>query len=104
MIRDCEDAAQTYPDQLWPTQIQDALRELIHHANTARDTGATAIPAEVTQAPLHAFRNGVRVGLAQVRRVPGPKNNTKQPVGRLDRKSTRLNSSHIQKSRMPSSA
>ena len=83
LIRDCEDTAQTYPDVLWPTQIQDALRELIHHANTARDTGATAIPAEVTQAPLHAFRNGVRVGLAQVRRVPGPKNNTKQPVGRL---------------------
>ena len=27
-----------------------------------------------------------------------------QPVGQIDRKSTRLNSSHIQKSRMPSSA
>ncbi|MGH8582958.1 MAG: IS66 family transposase [Gammaproteobacteria bacterium] len=83
LIRDAEDAAQTYPDELWPTQIQDALRELIHHANTARGNGATAVPAEVMAAPLRALRNGVRVGLAQVRRVPGPKSSTKQPLGRL---------------------
>ena len=35
---------------------------------------------------------------------PGPANKGHQPPARADRKSTRLNSSHIQKSRMPSSA
>lgn len=83
LLRDAEDAAQTYPDAAWPTQIQDALRALIHQANTARATGATAIPAQLTEAPLHAFRHGVRVGLSQIRRTPGPKATTKQPAGRL---------------------
>ena len=83
LLRDLEDAAETYPDALWPAQIQDGLRELIHHANTARDAGATAIPTDRIQKPLHAFRHGVLVGLAQVRRNPGPASSTKQPLGRL---------------------
>lgn len=36
LIRDCEDAAETYPGAIWPGQIRDALRELIHQANLAR--------------------------------------------------------------------
>ena len=39
ILRDLEDAAQTYPDAIWPTQVQDALRGLIHQANLARDAG-----------------------------------------------------------------
>ena len=83
ILRDLEDAAQTYPDAHWPTQIQDALRELIHQANLARDAGDQAIPAHVTDRLISLFRHGVRVGLSQVRRVPGPKSSTKQPIGRM---------------------
>ncbi len=82
LLRDLEDAAETYPDAHWPVQIQDTLRELIHHTNLARDTGAEAIPTQVTDPLIHAFRHGVLVGLSEVRRTPGPKSTTKQPIGR----------------------
>ncbi len=32
LLRDLEDAAQTYPDAIWPGQIADELRALIHAA------------------------------------------------------------------------
>jgi len=32
LLRDLEDAAQTYPDAVWPGQIADELRALIHAA------------------------------------------------------------------------
>jgi hypothetical protein len=35
-LRDLEDAAQAYPDAIWPGQAAAALRVLIHAANTAR--------------------------------------------------------------------
>jgi hypothetical protein len=38
LLRDLDDAAQVYPDAVWPVQIADALRKLIHQANLARDT------------------------------------------------------------------
>ena len=37
LLRDIEDAAQTYPDAHWPEQIARELRALIHQANLARD-------------------------------------------------------------------
>jgi len=83
LLRDLEDAAQTYPDADWPTQIQDALRGLIHHANLARDAGEPAIPAPIADRLISLFRHGVRIGLSQVRRAPGPKASTKQPIGRV---------------------
>ena len=39
LLRDLEDAAQSYPDAIWPGQIADALRGLIHAANLARGPG-----------------------------------------------------------------
>jgi transposase len=81
LLRDLEDAAQSYPDAIWPGQAADALRALIHAANTARAQGLDAVPADVTASDLRLFRNAVRVGLSQVRRVPGA--NTKQPPARL---------------------
>jgi transposase len=81
LLRDLEDAAQSYPDAVWPGQAADALRALIHTANTARAQGLAAAPGDGTAADLRLFRNAVRVGLSEVRRVPGA--NKKQPPARL---------------------
>jgi hypothetical protein len=81
LLRDIEDAAQSYPGAIWPGQAADALRGLIHAANTARDQGLAAVPDDVTAEDLRLFRNAVRVGLSEVRRVPGA--NKKQPPARL---------------------
>jgi transposase len=80
LLRDLQDAAQAYPDAIWPGQIADALRALIHAANTARDQGQAAVPAQMTAEHLKLFRRGVAVGLSGVRRVPGAK--SKQPPAR----------------------
>ena len=81
ILRDLEDAAQSYPDAVWPGQAMDALRALIHAANTARDKGLAAVPDGDTAADLVLFRNAVRVGLSEVRPVPGAK--AKQEPGRM---------------------
>jgi hypothetical protein len=81
LLRDLEDAAQSYRDAIWPGQIADALRGLIHQANVARDQGLRAVPAEMTAEHLKLFRRGVAAGLSQVRRVPGA--TSKQPPARL---------------------
>ena len=81
ILRDLEDTAQACPDAIWPGQAADALRALIHAANTARERGLPAAPAEDTATDLRLFRNAVRVGLSQIRRLPGA--NTKQKPGRL---------------------
>ena len=64
LLRDLEDAAQSYPGAIWPGQIADALRALIHAANLARDQGLAAVPADATAEHLRLFRHGVRVGLS----------------------------------------
>jgi hypothetical protein len=64
LLRDLDDAAQIYPDAVWPVQIADALRELIGHANQAREQGLAAIPGEHRDALLRRFRNGMLVGLS----------------------------------------
>jgi hypothetical protein len=80
LLRDLEDCAQAYPDAVWPGQAAEALRGLIHAANTARDNGLAAVPDGDKAADLHLFRNAVRVGLSEVRRVPGA--NSRQKTGR----------------------
>jgi len=64
LLRDLAGAAEVYPDEHWPIQIADALRELIHQANLARDQGLDAIPAAVKNELITRFRDGVRVGLS----------------------------------------
>jgi hypothetical protein len=81
ILRDLEDAAQSYPDAVWPGQAADALRALIHAANVARAEGLAAAPDDKIAADLVLFRNAVRVGLAEVRRAPGA--NSKQKPGRM---------------------
>jgi transposase len=81
LLRDLEDAAESYPDAIWPGQVAGALRALIHAANMARDQDLAAVPADAITEELKLFRNGVAVGLAQVPRIPG--SGEKQLPGRL---------------------
>jgi len=80
LLRDLEDATQSYPDAVWPGQAAEALRALIHAANTARAKGLARVPDADIAADLRLFRHAVRVGLSEVRRVPGA--NSKQKPGR----------------------
>lgn len=64
LLRDLDDAAQVYPDTVWPAQIAAALRALIHEANLARDHGLPAIPDEHRDVLLRRLRNGRAAGLS----------------------------------------
>jgi transposase len=64
LLRDLEDAAQVYPDRIWPTQIADALRGLIHQANLARHADQPAIDTPVREELISRFRHGVPAGLS----------------------------------------
>jgi transposase len=64
LARDLDGAGEVYPDALWPGQIADALRTLIHHANLARADGAEAIDAGIREDLIARFRHGVIVGLS----------------------------------------
>jgi transposase len=81
LLRDLEDAAQSYPGAIWPGQIAEALRGLIHAANVARDHGLDRVPLddETTAGHLRMFREGVNVGLSAVRPAPA---GSKQPPAR----------------------
>jgi hypothetical protein len=83
LLRDLQDCAQTYPDALWPGQIAAALRGLIHAANLARAQGRDMLPAGTKAMWTRSFRHGVRIGLAEVRPIPGPAKTVTQPVGRV---------------------
>ena len=67
LLRDLAGAAQVYPDAIWPTQIADALRGLIHQANLARDQGLDAITNDARTPLLDRFRHGVLAGLSDTR-------------------------------------
>ncbi len=82
LLRDIEDAAQTYPEAAWPKQVARELRALIHQASLARAQGQAAVPDEAVKEHLRLFRSGVNVGLSEVRRIPGGKK-VKQPPGLL---------------------
>jgi transposase len=67
LLRDLDDAAQVYPKVIWPGQIADALRGLIHEANLARDTDRDQIAPAIRDTLTSRFRHGVRVGLSDTR-------------------------------------
>jgi transposase len=64
LLRDLTAAAEVYPDAVWPVQIADALRGLIHQANLAREQGLPTIPTGIRDALLTRLRNGIHVGLS----------------------------------------
>jgi transposase len=82
LIRDFQDAAESYPKAVWPVQAQRALRGLIAAWHSARDAGQPAIPPHIAGPLLREFRHAVLAGLSSVPRVPGPKNSTAQRPGR----------------------
>ncbi len=82
LLRDIEDAEQSYPEAAWPKQVARELRALIHRANVARAEGLAVVPEDRIAEHLRLFRSGVNVGLSKVRRVPGGKK-VKQPPGLL---------------------
>lgn len=82
LLRDLEDAAECYPDQHWPAQAQSSLRGLVHAHHQARDTGLRAVPAQISEPLISSFRHAVRVGLADLPRIPGPPSKTAQLPGR----------------------
>lgn len=80
ILRDLADAGECYPHAQWPAQIADALRDLVHATNTARQTGQAGIDDQLREARLDWIRAGVAVGLSEVDRNSNPKG--KQPPGR----------------------
>jgi hypothetical protein len=88
LLRDLAAVAETYPDEHWPIQIADALRGLIHPANTARDAGADkhrpsragqahhTVPARRARRPQ---RHPPRPGLRQTARLPTPARSAVRP-------------------------
>ena len=82
ILRDLQDCAETYPGAIWPEQAQEALRALIHARNQASGDGLDAIPAAIREPLEKQFRRAITVALADVPRIPGPRNSTKQHPGR----------------------
>ncbi|MFE7753402.1 IS66 family transposase, partial [Streptomyces sp. NPDC057428] len=64
VLRDLVGAAELYPDQRWPVQLADELRELIHRANQARERGARTLPEAARVLGLRGVRAAVAIGLA----------------------------------------
>lgn len=82
LLRDFTDAAEAHPHAVWPEQAARALRGLIHAWNQAHDAALPAIPADIRDPLITSFRHAIRVGLSEVKAVPGPRSSTKQLPGR----------------------
>ena len=82
LIRDFQDAAETYPAAIWPAQAQRALRGLIRAWHQASEQGQGEIPAAAADPLIFEFRHAVLAGLSDVPRIPGPKNSTAQHPSR----------------------
>ena len=72
ILRDLTDAAESYPDAVWPIQCARALRGLIHAANLAREAGCSHIAPKLRTELIGEFRNGVLVGLKDIPHLGGP--------------------------------
>ena len=65
IARELVAADETHPGQHWPTQALDALFALNATAHDARERGRTAIPPDIADPLLRAWRHAIRVGLAR---------------------------------------
>jgi hypothetical protein len=82
LLRDFEDAAQNWPDAVWPIQAQRSLRGLIRAWHAARGAGQAEIPPAARNRLISEFRHAVLAGLSDLPRIPGPKGSTGQHPGR----------------------
>jgi hypothetical protein len=73
ILRDLEDAAETYPDSIWPKQAAEHLRGLVHQASLARAAGLTAVPEDKTREHKRLFKHAVNCGIADLTALPGSK-------------------------------
>jgi hypothetical protein len=64
ILRDYQDAAESWPDAIWPAQAQRALRGLIKAWHDARDAGLAQVPADVRAPLVREFRHAVLAGLS----------------------------------------
>jgi hypothetical protein len=80
ILRDLADAADHCPHAHRPTQLADALRDLIHAANTARTAGHDAIDAELLHTRIGWLRAGVTVGLSEVDHNPRTRRASSHPA------------------------
>jgi len=71
LLRDLADAAESWPDQHWPTQADRALRGLISSWHQARERGEPAVTGRAATRHRNLFRQAVVVGLSQIPRTPG---------------------------------
>jgi hypothetical protein len=71
LLRDLEDAAQTYPGAPWPARITAALTGLIHAASHARSAGLAAVPPTAAIPLIGAYRAAITAGLADLAARPG---------------------------------
>jgi hypothetical protein len=78
ILRDYQDAAESWLDAIWPAQAQRSLRGLIRAWHAARDQGLGGIPARVRDPLTTEFRHAVPAGLSDIPRIPWPKNTTAQ--------------------------
>jgi transposase len=65
VLRDLTGAAELYPEQPWPVQLADELRELIHRANQARTRGEHHLPEQIKSLAVRGLRAAVRIGLVR---------------------------------------
>jgi transposase len=89
-------AEETHPGQHWPRQALDALFALNTAAHHAREQGRCALPPNVADPPLRAWRHAILVGLAQHPARPGRKQSkTRNLLERLrDREADVLRFAH----------
>jgi transposase len=64
LCRDLDGAGEVYPDALWPAQVAEALRALMHQSNLAREAGRDTIDDTLKNKLIKLFRDGVLVGLS----------------------------------------
>jgi transposase len=83
LLRDLEDAAQSYPDAAWPAQITAAITSLIHAANRARGQGLAAVPASIREPLAAAYRDAIAAGLASLASRAGGSRRNRHPSQRL---------------------
>ena len=64
LCRDLDGAGEVYPDAVWPAQIAEALRALMHQSNLAREAGRDTLDDAIKNKLIKLFKDGVLVGLS----------------------------------------